>query len=118
MAADHSHAHAVDHGHADKDDDHAHYPKPRQYVMIGIILTVITAVEVALYYVPGFEDTVLFRPVMLTLSTGKFVLVILFYMHLKYDAKLFRALFYGPLVMAVLTLFALMFLFGHLNLRF
>ena len=38
----------------------------------------------------------------------------MFYMHLKYDHKLFRALFTGPLFIAALTLIALMFLFGHL----
>jgi cytochrome c oxidase subunit IV len=113
MAADQPPAHA-EHGH---DQAHAHHPTPRMYVMIGIILTVLTAIEVALYYVPGFEETVLFRPVMLTLSTGKFVLVILFYMHLRYDSKLFKALFYGPLIIAVITLFALMLLFGQLSFR-
>ena len=38
----------------------------------------------------------------------------MFYMHLKYDHKLFRALFIGPLIIAVITLIALMFLFGQL----
>lgn len=112
MAADHSAAHAVEHG---GDRAHAHHPTPRTYVIIGLILFVITAVEVGLYYVPGFEETVLFRPTMLTLSTGKFVLVILFYMHLRYDAKLFKALFYGPLIIAVVLLLALMFLFSQLT---
>jgi cytochrome c oxidase subunit 4 len=32
-------------------------------------------------------------------------------MHLKYDHKLFRALFTGPLIIAVVTLLALLFLF-------
>ena len=41
----------------------------------------------------------------------------MFYMHLKYDHRLFRVLFTGPLLIAGLALIALMFLFGHLNIR-
>jgi cytochrome c oxidase subunit 4 len=37
-------------------------------------------------------------------------------MHLKYDHKLFRALFIGPLIIAGLTMIVLLFLFGHLSL--
>jgi cytochrome c oxidase subunit 4 len=36
-------------------------------------------------------------------------------MHLKYDAKLFRALFTGPLLIAVIVIVSLMFLFDQLN---
>jgi cytochrome c oxidase subunit 4 len=35
----------------------------------------------------------------------------LYYMHLKYDHKIFKALFTGPLIIAISTLVALMFLF-------
>jgi cytochrome c oxidase subunit 4 len=38
----------------------------------------------------------------------------MFYMHLKYDHRIFRVLFTGPLLVAALTLIGLMFLFGHL----
>ena len=38
-------------------------------------------------------------------------------MHLKYDHKLFKALFTGPLIIAALTLVALLFLFGQLAIR-
>jgi cytochrome c oxidase subunit 4 len=33
-------------------------------------------------------------------------------MHLKYDHKLFKALFTGPLMIAMATLVSLLFLFG------
>ena len=42
----------------------------------------------------------------------------MFYMHLKYDHKIFRALFTGPLIVAVSTLVALMFLFSQLHIAF
>ena len=51
-------------------------------------------------------------PVLLIMSAVKFAIVVLFYMHLKYDHKLFKALFTGPLIIAMSTLIALMFLFG------
>jgi cytochrome c oxidase subunit 4 len=51
------------------------------------------------------------------MSAVKFVIVVLFYMHLKYDHKLFRALFTGPLIIAMTTIVALMFLFAKLVIR-
>jgi len=51
------------------------------------------------------------------MSGVKFAIVVAFYMHLKYDHKLFRALFTGPLIIAILTLIVLLFLFGHLAIR-
>jgi len=52
------------------------------------------------------------------MSAVKFAIVVMFYMHLKYDHKLFRALFTGPLIIAATTLIALLFLFGQLVARF
>jgi cytochrome c oxidase subunit 4 len=46
------------------------------------------------------------------MSAAKFAIVVLFYMHLKYDHKLFKALFTGPLMIAMATLVSLLFLFG------
>jgi len=49
------------------------------------------------------------------MSALKFAIVVMFYMHLKYDHKLFRVLFTGPLLIAASILVALLFLFGHLT---
>ena len=49
-------------------------------------------------------------PSLLIMSAAKFTIVVMFYMHLKYDHKLFRALFTGPLMIAMATLLALIFL--------
>jgi cytochrome c oxidase subunit 4 len=81
-------------------------------VVIGLILTIITAVEVWLYYIPAAVASPLFNPAMLAMSAAQFTIVVLFYMHLKFDHKLFRALFTGPLIVAGVTIVALMFLFG------
>lgn len=87
------------------------------YVKIALVLFVITAVEVSAFYIPAWETSWVYVPSMLLLSTIKFVLVVMFYMHLKYDHKLFRSLFTGPLIVAGLTLIALLFLFSKLSIR-
>jgi len=96
-------------------DAHAH-PTWKQYKWVALILTAITVVEVWIYYTP-FTASKLFVPTLLILSAVKFAIVVLFYMHLKYDARLFRALFTGPLIIAMVTIISLLFLFGHLAVR-
>jgi cytochrome c oxidase subunit 4 len=51
-----------------------------------------------------------FVPLLLFMSATKFIIVVMFYMHLKYDHRLFRALFTGPLTIAMATLIGLLFL--------
>ena len=102
--------------HAAAHDAHAH-PTWKQYKWVALILTLITVLEVWVYYIPAFVATKLFVPSLLIMSAVKFAIVVLFYMHLKYDARLFSALFTGPLIIAVVTLISLMFLFGHIAIR-
>jgi cytochrome c oxidase subunit IV len=103
-----SHDHQADKAHS--------HPTGTKYVIIGVILTIITAVEVWLYYIPAAVASPLFNPTMLAMSAAKFLIVVLFYMHLKFDHKLFRALFVGPLIVAGVTIIALLFLFGKFSL--
>src|SRR5665213_3017512 len=84
------------------------HPTWTQYKWVALILTVITAFEVWVYYTP-FKDSAFFVPVLLVMSAVKFAIVVLFYMHLKYDHKLFKALFTGPLIIAMSTVVALFF---------
>ena len=87
------------------------HPTWKQYKWVALILTLITIVEVWVYYTP-FSKTPLFVPTLLIMSVAKFTIVVMFYMHLKYDHKLFRALFTGPLTIAMATLISLLFLFS------
>lgn len=98
------HAHNVDHPHE--------HPSWKQYKWVALWLTLITVMEVWIYYT-SFATTALFVPTLLILSATKFTIVVLFYMHLKYDHRLFKALFTGPLIIAVSTLLALVALFSH-----
>ena len=102
--------------HAAAGEVHEH-PTWHTYKWVALILTVITIVEVWVYYIPAFVASRLFVPALLIMSAVKFAIVVLFYMHLKYDHKLFRALFTGPLIIAMTTIVALMFLFAKLVIR-
>jgi cytochrome c oxidase subunit 4 len=95
-----------------------HHPTWQLYVKVGIILAIITAIEVSAFYIPAWEGSRIYVPSMLFLSTLKFVAVVMFYMHLKYDHRIFRALFTGPLIVAVITIVALLFLFGQVAIHF
>jgi len=97
---------------------HAHArPTWSTYKWVALVLVVITVIEVWVYYIPQFVASRLFVPSLLIMSAAKFIIVVMFYMHLKYDHKLFRALFTGPLIIAVLTIISLLFLFGQLAIR-
>src|SRR3954467_6914902 len=87
------------------------HPSWKQYKWVALILTAITVVEVWVYYTP-LRQSAVFVPMLLIMSAVKFAIVVAFYMHLKYDHKLFRALFIGPLIIAMSTLLALLFLFS------
>ena len=100
------------------DEAHGHYhPTWKEYKWVALILFVITVVEVWAYYIPEFVASRFFVPILLIMSAVKFAIVVLYYMHLKYDHRLFRALFTGPLTIAVLTILGLMFLFSKIAIR-
>jgi cytochrome c oxidase subunit 4 len=84
--------------------EHSH-PTAAKYIFIAVILTVLTIIEVAIYYVPAVRPFLI--PLLIVLGLAKFVLVVGYYMHLKFDNKLFTWLFLGGLVAAVATLIGL-----------
>ena len=92
--------------------EHAH-PSDRTYILVAVVLGVITAVEVGVFYMDALRPVLV--PILLTLSAAKFTMVVGFFMHLKFDSKLYRALFVGPLVVAVAVMMAMFLLFGVLR---
>lgn len=84
---------------------HGGHSSLKTYIVIGVILTVVTAIEVAIFYIPALASVLI--PTLLLLSLGKFMLVVLFYMHLKFDSRVFWRVFFGPLVLAVLVVVGL-----------
>jgi cytochrome c oxidase subunit 4 len=87
------------------------HPGAKEYLAIATVLTVLTAIEVAIFYIPSMKPVLV--PSLLTLSAVKFSLVAMFYMHLKFDHRIFSWLFIVPMVIATLVILALLKLFGH-----
>ena len=74
------------------------HPSPEQYIAVGLILAAITAVEVGFYYVDLAQGALV--GILLALSALKFVMVGLWFMHLRFDSRIFSMLFTGGLVLA------------------
>src|SRR5687768_18482949 len=97
--------------------EHSH-PTAGLYFKVGLVLFVLTALEVGLYEMTYGEragslaQTIkpLFVPLLLLLSAAKFALVAMFYMHLKQDHKLFSGVFVFPLIIAIFIVVALIVL--------
>jgi cytochrome c oxidase subunit 4 len=73
-------------------ETHAAHPTPRLYWTIALILGVITAIEIAASYLDipsGLKVTAL-----LVLGAVKFLMVVAFFMHLKFEKNLYRSLFF------------------------
>ena len=96
-----------DHGH---EHQHAH-PTAKKYLGIAIILTIITVIEVAVFYVPSMHQFL--PPILLTLSALKFALVAMFYMHLKFDHRLYSWVFVVPMLFATGVILAFIALFAY-----
>ena len=74
-------------------------PSDRQYIWIAIILAVLTALEI-LSTEAGPEGPWLV-PTLIVLMVVKFWVVASFFMHLRFDSRLFSFLFYLGLAFAV-----------------
>jgi cytochrome c oxidase subunit IV len=98
------------HGHEEHAAEHAH-PGAKTYTLVGVILAVITIAEVYFYTQEAVRAFLV--PLLLVLSASKFVLVVGFYMHLKFDHRLFTGVFGFGLLVAASIITALLFLFGQ-----
>ena len=80
--------------------DHAH-PTERTYVKVALWLGLITAVEITISYVdlPDWATIVS----LVGLSIIKFVVVVGYFMHLKFDNPLLRRPFIGGLILALVV---------------
>ena len=75
-----------------------HHPSFKQYVVIAMILFAITIVEVLIIVPKSLQGAGISIAPLVILSGIKFVIVIMFYMHLKFEAKLFSVIFVGGVV--------------------
>ncbi|HEX8394324.1 MAG TPA: cytochrome C oxidase subunit IV family protein [Longimicrobium sp.] len=95
---------------------HAH-PTNRFYLIIGAILLVLTGLEVLGYLgeTNGTLGSGAAATIILVLSAAKFVLVVAYYMHLKFDHKLFTGVFLFPAALAILVIGSMIMLFHILH---
>jgi cytochrome c oxidase subunit IV len=91
---------------AARDEEHAgeavhaeKHPGPLEYAQIGSILALITGVEVVIYYL-GLSHTLLVV-FLLVLSATKFSMVVLWFMHLKFDNRIFSTMFILGFILAL-----------------
>jgi cytochrome c oxidase subunit 4 len=83
------------------DSDHGHGWTDRQYVLLALFLAVVTALEVYASYADWLGA--FFIPSLLIMMVIKFAAVVLFFMHLRFDNKLFSILFYTGIGLALLV---------------
>lgn len=81
----------------------------RTYAVIAAFLTLLTVMEVAVFYIPALRGVLI--PMLLVLAAAKFALVAMFYMHLRFDHAWFSYLFVAPLIIATGLAVALLWVF-------
>ena len=80
------------------DGSDVHEVNDRQYIVIALMLVALTAIEIAISYL----DTGAFEvPLLLILMAVKFLTVVGYFMHLKFDNRLFAVMFYTGLGLAI-----------------
>ena len=86
----------------------ADHPTPMLYVQVAGALFVLTALEFSTYFIEFGAAT---TPLLIILMAIKFVMVVGFFMHLKYDTRLFTRLMGtglgGAIVLYLVALLAL-----------
>jgi cytochrome c oxidase subunit 4 len=91
-------------------DHHPEESKFQIYVQIAMLLAVITGVEIIMVYLPFMKWLLIGG--LVVLSIVKFMFVIFYFMHLRWDKPFCTILFFIGLVLAVGTVWALIKLFS------
>jgi cytochrome c oxidase subunit 4 len=82
-------------------EEHTQHPTPAQYWKIAVVLGVLTAIEVGLFYVNRAVDLGVFNALLLIiLAALKFVIVVGFYMHLRYEKSTLSRFFTAGFILA------------------
>ncbi|MGH8946881.1 MAG: cytochrome C oxidase subunit IV family protein [Acidimicrobiia bacterium] len=82
-------------------EHHPAYPTPSQYWKIAVLLAALTAIEVALYYINRQLDLGMVNSLaLIILAFLKFVIVVGWYMHLRYEKSTLNRFFVAGFVLA------------------
>lgn len=81
-------------------EHHAH-PTPAQYWKLAVVLAVLTAVEVGMFYIDReLELGALNALILITLALLKFVIVVGWYMHLRFEKPMLNRFFTAGFILA------------------
>lgn len=83
------------------------------YWLVGFVLAIITVVEVWLFTVEGLGGW--FIPLLLILSLGKFVGVVAYFMHLRFDNRMFTYFFTSAMIVGIFIFSLLIWLMENAN---
>ena len=116
MAGHEMQGHTTDHSSVAEGHNH---PSPKLYIQLAVILAIITMIEVFILYIPDLGAE-WFRPFLvplfLILSIFKFVIVVGWYMHLKFDDPFFLRMFGFALLIALTVATAFIAIFHGITL--
>ena len=87
----------AEHHHLSDEIDH---PTNLTFIKIALILAAITALETSTYWWPESTHTAAMIT-LIVLMTVKFFMILLWFMHLKFDSPIFSMMFYIGLVLAI-----------------
>jgi len=92
------------------DPGHRKHASVATYIKVALVLTALTGIEVGAIYIRALTPILI--PTLLVLSLAKFSLVVLFFMHLRYDTRTLSFIFVGPLLIALAVFLAVIALIG------
>jgi cytochrome c oxidase subunit 4 len=86
------------------------HPGTAVYVIVATFLALLTGMEISVFYVRALQPVLV--PLLLLLSAAKFALVVMFYMHLRFDRRAYGAVFLCELFFAAAIIVSLLALFA------
>ena len=103
--------HATPATHEDAHDEGHDHPTDLTYWKVGIFLAVLTAIEVSTFWWSPDRDNLdhpnlgidsrITTASLIIMMTIKFITVLMYFMHLKFDNKILRRVFFAGLILAV-----------------
>lgn len=91
--------------HVDPHTHDEHHPSDAKYWKVGAVLGLITLLEVSTYFVTSDPYSHDLKPLLIggliVMMVAKFATIGAYFMHLKFDSRLFRIVFVAGIVLAV-----------------
>lgn len=78
---------------------HHDHPSDWEYIKVAIFLAIVTAAEVGLYYVKSLDRHIVLL-LLCSMMVVKFAVVVMWFMHLRFDSKIFRRFFVTGVLLA------------------